>query len=180
MEKAEEALKTAAVTLEKYRKNKTLVPDADLKGKYKVPFEKLKQQLKDELEIYLKEYILSGLVVKKPADELVEKINQIIIQDCIGKRVGRAAFRDFDIHAVKQIAEECRKKVYEVWTEYFNQHVCLYVYGQCFNEENPDNPLIYNDLVDKFWNEDAGEWTYREKPPGAAILIFISEKERSG
>ena len=57
--------------------------------------------------------------------------------------------------------------------------MCLYTWGQCYAEESTATPLIYNDLVDKFWDEATGEWIDREKPPGAAILIFISEKEKT-
>lgn len=174
MKNADEALKTAELTLEKYKKNKTLVPEADLKGKYKIPFQKLKHQLADELSEYLKAYCLSGLLVKEPKDKLVEKINQSFIQNDIGKRVGCAAFKNFDIEEIKSVAEEWKNTVHGIWMEYFNEHICLYTYGQCYAEDNPSTPLIYNDLVDKFWDEDTGRWIDREKPPGDAILIFIS------
>lgn len=174
MKNAAEALKTAELTLKKYKKNKTLVPEADLRGKYKIPFQKLKHQLADELIEYLKAYCLSDLLIREPKDKLVERINQSFIQDNIGKRVGRAAFKDFDIEEVKRVAEEWKSTVYWIWTEYFNEHTCVYTYGQCYAEDDPGTPLIYNDLVDKFWDEDTKRWIVREKPPGDAILIFIS------
>ena len=41
----------------------------------------------------------------------------------------------------------------------------------------PQPPLIYNDIVDKFHDEAAGGWISKEKPPGAAILIFVRENK---
>ena len=61
MEKAAEALKKLTITLEKYRKNKTMVSPADLAGKYKAPFEKLKKQLNDEVAEYMILYSLTDL-----------------------------------------------------------------------------------------------------------------------
>lgn len=179
MENAEKALKTLEETLVKYKKNKTMVPEEDLKGKYKVPFEKLKCKLKNELEKFLKEYILSGLIVKSDTDKVINKIDEVITNECVGKRIRKAAFQHYDLEEVKQIAEECRKKVLVVWQQYFNEHVCLYIYGQCFHDTKPDNPLIYNDLVDKFYCEDTGSWIDREKPPGDAFLLYISGKEKT-
>lgn len=76
MGKADEALKKAALTLEKYRKNKTLVAPEDLKGKYKVPFQKLKHQLAEELGEYLRQYCLAGFIIQKETDPVVGKIQK--------------------------------------------------------------------------------------------------------
>lgn len=177
MGKAAQHLEKVEILLEKYKKNKELVPEKDLQGKYKVPFEKLKRQIADELESYLIEYCVAGLPIKNDDRELIEKINQIFVQECAGKRIGTAVFRDFDLETVKKIAKEIQEKIYRVWSYYFSRHTCLYITEPCLKVENPESPLIYNDLVDKFWNEDTKEWIDRDKPPGKAVLMFISEKE---
>ena len=111
--KAERILEKAAITLEKYRKNKTLVPPEELAGKYKKPFEKLKQQLKKELEEYLRLFILDGLRFRNDDEgkQLIDEINRAFKEGQIGKRMGRAAFREFDLEKIKQIAQEHRRKV---------------------------------------------------------------------
>lgn len=181
-EKAEKSLEKAAVTLEKYRKNKTLVPPEELAGRYKKPFEKLKQQLKEELEEYLRLFILDGLQFRDDDEgrQLVDEINRAFREGQIGKRVGRAAFREFDLEKIKRIAEEHRRKVGGIYKAYFDRHTCLYAAGPSWDPDNPQPPLIYNDIVDKFYDEAAGGWISKEKPPGAAILIFISEKKEGG
>ena len=180
--KAEKALEKAAATLEKYRKNKTLVPPEELAGKYKKPFEKLKQQLKEELEDYLRLFILDGLQIRNDDEgqRIIAEINQAFKEAQIGKRVGRAAFREFDLEKIKRIAEEHRQRVMGIYKAYFDRHTCLYAAGPSWDPDNPQPPLIYNDIVDKFYDEAAGGWISKEKPPGAAILIFISEKKEGG
>ncbi len=93
-EEAEKAFKKAAATLGKYRKNKTLVPPYDLAGKYKKSFGELKQQLKDDLEAYLKACILEGMEIhgQAEAQKAAEAINALHKAEGVGGRVGRIAF----------------------------------------------------------------------------------------
>lgn len=178
MQTAEEALKTLEVTLEKYRKNKTMVSPEDLKGKYKTSFQKLKEQLKSEAEDFIRAYCFHGMTVRKDdSDSFVAGCQEVWSKAGFPKESGRAIFKDFDLGKLKSIAEAYRDMVQKNYVEYFNRHICLYAYGQCFAEENPDNPLIYNDLVDKFWEEETGTWIDKEKPPGDAILIFVGGKK---
>lgn len=144
-------------------------------GKYKKAFEKLKQQLKEELEEYLRLFILDGLQIRDDSEgqQLIDEINRAFKEGQIGKRVGRAAFREFDLEKIKQIAQEHRRKVEGIYKAYFDRHTCLYAAGPSWDPDNPQPPLIYNDIVDKFWSEETGGWITREKPPGDAILIFI-------
>lgn len=178
-EKAVKALEKATVTLEKYRKNKTLVPPEELAGKYKKSFEKLKQQLKEELEEYLRLFVLDGLRVRNDDEgqQVIAEINQAFKEAQIGRQVGRAAFREFDLEKIKRIAEEHRRKVEGIYKAYFDRHTCLYAAGPSWDPDNPQPPLIYNDIVDKFYDEAAGGWISKEKPPGAAILIFVKENK---
>lgn len=174
MENIDEALKTLGLTLEKYRKNKTMVSPADLEGKYKVSFQKLKQQLKAELEAYLKAFCLEDIVIRADdGEEIIKAINKAFKDNEIGRRVGRAAFKNFDLIEVVEIAKEHKDRLWQIYAPYFHKHDCLYVARGCFQEDNPQTPLIYNDLVDKFYNEDKQEWIEMEKPPGDAILIFL-------
>ena len=148
-------------------------------GRYKKPFEKLKQQLKEELEEFLRLFILDGLQFRDDDEgrQLVDEINRAFREGQIGKRVGRAAFREFDLEKIKQIAQEHRQKVEGIYKAYFDRHTCLYAAGPSWDPDNPQPPLIYNDIVDKFYDEAAGGWISKEKPPGAAILIFVKENK---
>ena len=181
MEKSSDALQRLAGTLEKYKKNKTLVSPEDLKGKYKVPFEKLKAQLRDELTAYLIAYSLEGLVLVQDDQGRLEafaaSVNRIYSESGMAKRIGRAAFGEFDIEKVKALAEELRIRIYkEAWVPYFQRHTCLYTTEACLAEDNPQTPRIYNSLVDKFWDKENSGWIRDEAARKPAILMYISEK----
>lgn len=178
MEKSTELLKKIAVTLEKYKKNKTLVSPEDLAGKYKVPFEKLKSQLKKELSEYLKTYSLEQLELRdgEALKEFVASVERIFQTTNIGRQAGQAAFQEFDIEKVKQCAEALKLKIYnEAWIPYFQKFTCLYAIPECFVPENPQTPRIYNSLVDKFWDEDIKEWIIDKGAKVPAMLISFQE-----
>jgi len=172
MSKAALLLEKVTLSLEKYKKNKTLVSPEDLKGKYKVPFEKLVSQMKDELSDYLKEYSLEGLKLADDIETFAADVNRIYETSDYGRRVGKAIFKEFDLEQVKQIAEELRRRVYEeAWVPYFHRHTCLYATEACLAPDNPQTPRIYNSLVDKFWDEGGGGWISGKTEP--AVLIYI-------
>lgn len=178
MEKTTKTLEKIALLLEKYKKNKTLVSPEDLEGRYKVPFQKLKAELKEELEEYLKDYTLEQLELNTNFQEYLDKfaddVNQIFADAGIGKRIGRAVFKDFDLEQVRQLAEELRIKVYnEAWVPFFQKHICLYATKECLAEENPQKPRIYNSLVDKFWDEETREWIKDETAKKPTTMIYI-------
>ena len=165
MEKSAKILENTAIVLEKYKKNKTLVSPEDLVGKYKVPFQKLKAQLKEDLEAYLMAYSLENLILVQDEylEEFVAAVNRIFSDTGMGRRIGMAAFREFDLEKVKYLAEELRGRIYnEAWVPYFQKHICLYITEGCLAEDNPQSPRIYNSLVDMFWNEEKSEWIKEE------------------
>ena len=183
MEKSTELLKKAAATLEKYKKNKTLVSPEDLAGKYKVPFQKLKAQLKKELSEYLKTYSLEGLAIRDDNSvafkEFTAAVERIFSDRNIGRQVGKAVFKEFDIEKVKQCAEALKVRVHnEAWIPYFDKFCCLYVTEECLVPENPQTPQIYNSLVDKFWDEDIKEWIGDEVIKNPVFLIYFQEGQQ--
>ena len=68
------------------------MPPEELAGKYKKPFEKLKQQLKEELEEYLRLFILDGLRFRDDEEgkQLVDEINRAFKEG----QIGRASCRE--------------------------------------------------------------------------------------
>lgn len=162
MQNADEALKILGFTLEKYRLNKTKVPASELAGKYRVPFQKLQQKLRDDIEAYLKAYSLSGITIMNgDLEKITEEVNEGLRERKVGERAGRAAFKDFDLAEIQRIAEECRMIFQDVYARYLNRHTGLYLEAGCFDEEHPVIPRIYNEVVDKFWDDEAGKWIER-------------------
>lgn len=180
MQNADETLKTLASTLDKYRKNKTLVPPEDLEGKYKVPFQKLKTQLHNELVDFIVSYSLGGLAVYEDADfdVFVRAVNGLYDSGNYKQQFGQAAFRDFDIDAVKRLAEELRLRIYnEAWVPYFQAHICLFVTAECLYKDSVSVPRIYNNLVNRFFDPETGKWTEDGASEKPALLIFVGGKK---
>ena len=63
------------------------MPPEELAGKYKKPFEKLKQQLKEELEEYLRLFVLEDLKVIDDDEgrQIIAEINQAWQQAEVGR-----------------------------------------------------------------------------------------------
>ena len=184
MENKSETFAKFAATLEKYRKNKTMVPPDQLAGKYKAPFEKLKAQLKAELEAYLKEHSLEGLQVKADDKErfepFAEAVNQIFSDAGMTRQIGKAAYEEYDLDKVQELADQLKRRVYdEAWLPYFQSYTCLYATEACLNQGNPQSPRIYNSLVDKFWDDNADKWIEDKTAERPTVLIYFQKGEKT-
>lgn len=136
-----------------------------------------------ELEEYLKAYTLEGLVFIQDESGAFEEFAEAVSQEHknagVGKAVGRAAFRDFDLQQIQEIARQQRENILKLYKPYFDRYTCLYCIGECFNENNPQTPRIYNSLVDKFYDDTTGEWIKADRTENA-ILIYIKEDKNHG
>lgn len=179
----EQAEKLASL-LEKLRRNKEKVPLEVLKTKYKAAYEKLIAEIKTEAQAIIKPIVarppswLEGQLIKQEYNEEIAAIfNQLYQEGGYAKRIGQALYKRYSADEARQLAEEINQKYQEGLLKIFHQATCLYTTAENWDPENPVTPRIYNNLVDKFWNEEMGEWTTGEKPPGNALLLFITGKE---
>lgn len=117
MKNPDEALKQAEFTLEKYKKNKTLVSPEDLAGKYRVSFQNLKNELADDLKTFIRVYCFIGIRIKDKDDPVVQRIQKSFDDNQIGKRVSHAAFVNFDMEEVKRIVSEQYKENLRIYKE---------------------------------------------------------------
>lgn len=177
-----EAEKLAAL-LERLKANREKVPIALLKTKYKTAYEKLLAEIWEEAK---KELIPA--MVKQPvwmpekvrseyAEEIVAEFDRIYKEGGYAKKFGAALYKNYSISEARMLAGEINRKYREEMLNLFWRKTCLYTTAENWNPENPVSPSIYNDLVDKFWDEDTRGWIRKEKPPGMATLIFITGKE---
>lgn len=177
MTSKEEMRKTLENTLSKYKNNKEKVPAADLAGKYRQAFDKLKTQLKDATNDYLIQITVADFqILERDGDEVIKQFQRVIDDFEAGKKAGRAIFKNYSIQELERIGAELKAKLNEAWIPYFHKHTCLYITEPCFADP-PQTPAIYNDLVDKFFNLETNEWEQREKPEGQAVLMFIADKK---
>lgn len=182
MDKVDELLQKVETSLAKYRKNKTLVSPEDLAGKYKVPFEKLREQLRDELADYVRAYALKDLVLVRDEhfEAFSEAVSQIWKESNMGKQIGEAAFKDMSLEKIQDLAFVFRTSVMSLaYFPYFNKHTCLRATAECLTEEGNAVPKIYNTLMDEYWNEETGEWEKTEGDFEPALLIYIQEDQQN-
>lgn len=179
----EQAEKLAAL-LDKLRLNKEKVPLKILKTKYKAAYEKLTAEIKTEAQAVIKPIAarppswLKGQLIKQEYGEEISAIfNRIYQEGSYAKKIGQALYKRYSVDEARQLAEEINRKYQEELLKLFRRATCLYTTAENWDPENPLTPKIYNDLVDKFWDEEKGEWISEDKPPGAALLIFTTGKE---
>lgn len=180
-DKEVEQAEKLTVLLEKYRKNRENVPLEVLQTKYKDAYEKLKAEIKTEAQALTRPIAmkmpqwLEGQPIKQEyAEEMAGAFNQLYEAGGYAKKIGQALYKHYSITEALQIAGEVNGKYQEALLKIFHQKTCLYTTAENWDPENPVTPRIYNDLVDKFWDEEKGEWITAEKPPGNALLLFIT------
>lgn len=180
MEQAEKI----TVLLEKYRKNRENVPLEVLQTKYKDAYEKLRAEIKAEALAIIKpiaaslpEWLESQKVNQEYIEEIAATFNQIYADGGYAKKIGQALYKQYSIEEARQLAREINQQYKEALLRLFHSKTCLYTTAENWDPENPLTPRIYNALVDKFWNEEKGEWISENKPKGTALLLFITGKE---
>lgn len=102
---------TLTATIKKYRMNKENISPEELKTKYATAFQKLKDRLKKEAEDYMLMATLKGLYARSDVTDMtIDALIEDMKEQKIGKRVGCAVFKHYDIEEVKEICEEQRKR----------------------------------------------------------------------
>ena len=177
MEAGQNLRETLENTLAKYKINREKVPLAELEGRYKKSYDKLKEELKQLTNDYLLEISVKGFKIGDDADELIEQMQKRIHDSEIGKRAGTAIFKNYSLSELEAIGAEVKQMLTELYNPYFDRHCCLYIRPENLDPENPKTPWVYNDLIDKFWSFDRECWETRPKPEGGAALMFIRPKE---
>lgn len=176
--KPDEALKNLCATLGKYRRNVAQVPMDELEGKYKVPFDKLKVQLRHDLRTYIFAKATDGIRVHtaEECEELTGKI-KLMYESGIRLRSEKIAFDiNHELSDIDIIACELREGVLSLYQIYLDKHTCLCVEAACFDPVNPQTPKIYNDVLNKFWSDELNDW--REPTQGETdntVLIYIQK-----
>lgn len=177
METEHELRKTLENTLSKYRTNKEKVSPEDLARRYKIAFDKLKEQLRGLTKDYLLQITIADFkILERDGDEVIKEFQRCIDEYDAGKKAGRAIFKNYSIQELEQVGAELKERLNQIWVAYFHKHTCLYITEPCL-QDPPETPAIYNDLIDQFYDLEAERWETREKPKGEAILMFISDRK---
>lgn len=175
--------------LEKLKRNKEKIPLETLKTRYKAAYEKLAADIKTEAEaVFLPaamtfpDWIDKSRINEKYVRQIAEAFNRAYADGGYARRIGQALYKRYSTRELLQLAAEFNKTFQAAVIDIFHRATCLYTTAENWDPENPVIPKIYNDLVDKFYDEEVGVW--RDPEPGEreeALLIFIKgNKEKGG
>ena len=167
--------------LERLRKNRENVPLDVLKTKYGAPYRKLLSEIGTEAAVSIRntaavlpEWLRGQRVSPEHIQEIADVFDQIYREGDYAKKIGCALYRHYSADEVQRLCVEINRKYRSELTKYFHSKTCLYTTAESWSLERPAIPRIYNELVDKFWDEGQGQWITGGHPPGQAVLVFIS------
>lgn len=174
--------------IDKLRRNKEKIPLKVLKTRYGAAYGKLVEDIKASAKAYLlptaaalSPWLAGKRVKAEYADRIVEAFNGLYASGDYAHRIGQALFKRYSIVEARQLAEELNRSFQAAIEGIFEQATCLYTTAENWNPENPVIPRIYNDLVDKFYDDATKQWT--DPQPGEkenALLIFIKGNKDKG
>lgn len=178
MEKIAEALSALSLTLAKYDKNKTLVPKSELEGKYKKAYEKLKNQLEDDIRRYMTAVVFDGIkLATSDYGMFINKFNSLYEQKGYSRRIGTAAFKDLNLQAIQNIVSELRSDVCGLFNQYMDKHICLCITDANMAPESTEKPIIFNDITNAYWNYDKKEWCGFAGTLQNGVLVYLDERK---
>lgn len=171
MDEKDETLKTLEATLETYRRNVKMVPRAELEGKYRNAFSKLKDRLASDVKNFMGACLPDGLVVKNAdLQTVLGEYDKMYARMRMKERIGRATFVNSDIEEIKSIACELSEALQRLYNEYAQKYLCLYAPAPCFRAAEPQRPALYNPLNNKILNGASWE---TPKPEAAVIIELV-------
>lgn len=140
--------------VDRLRMNDEKVPKELLRTKYQKPYRELKEKIKAAADHLLTEKLNAGIVIKndEAGIRLMESIQTFIKEKQeagYSKELGRALTKEYSVEKFLQMAESLRAQIWKMWIPYWQEHCCLYVLLENWEEPYPP-PKVYNDLTDEF------------------------------
>lgn len=103
--------KDLALLIRKYKNNKQKVSPEDLKGRYKVAFDKLKTEIHDLAGEYLWELVFGDMEDTMVEAELYKLIEDYVEKSNINYYAGVSAFSKYDVDAIETLGLRFKKDV---------------------------------------------------------------------
>ena len=158
-----------ASMVRKYKANKERVPPEELRTKYRVAFEKLAQDIRNEAERLLKIYtldFLEGITINSAhEDELVDEFNKAFSSGHYSGTINKTLLDRFDVKEFEDHAKEIRHDYIRIFQDLFQKYICV--------RATETDARIYNDLTREFYNPNTKTW-YRDQKeleqPGVRIF----------
>lgn len=147
------------------RKNRENVPLELLKTKYKKPYAKLKEEIRAQFEIYMKELSLLGILKIGPdmtpeeQKEMEAGIQKIIDEETAAghlRECTKAVFYEFNLRKAENLAcgYYTDRVKYEIYAPYWLEHI----------HQEPDGKVTSDLLPGMTWHPEAGVWVSFSEP----------------
>lgn len=147
------------------RKNRENVPLELLKTKYKKPYAKLKEEIRAQFEIYMKELSLLGILKIGPdmtpeeQKEMEAGIQKIIDEETAAghlRECTKAVFYEFNLRKAENLAcgYYADRVKYEIYAPYWLEHI----------HQEPDGKVTSDLLPGMTWHPEAGVWVSFSEP----------------
>ena len=120
----EELIKEIKSKINIYKKNRENIPLEVLKTKYAKAYNKLREEIKNGVEIIVSSYAHEGIRVhEKDIKTFMPKVDAALEADGLSKRISRLVFRDYNLDAAIEEAKKYRQTVAEeLYQEYLREN----------------------------------------------------------
>lgn len=102
--------------LEKLKKNEANVSRADLEGRYRKSYQKLKGDIKAEAEKILEDWLIDGLLISddESGRATLSRIQGFLAEEDAGRELGRILFSECSIEKFMGAVSELRREVHKL------------------------------------------------------------------
>lgn len=99
--------------LERLKKNEANVSRADLEGRYRKSYQKLKGDIKAEAEKILEDWLIDGLLISddEAGRAALSRIQGFLAEEDAGRELGRILFSEYSVDKFYQAVSELRREV---------------------------------------------------------------------
>lgn len=153
--------------------NREKVPLETLKSVYRIPYEELKAQIKEQVQTFVLHIACHHLLInpKYPLDEQTAVVQSVVDQSCIPKEISHSLSKDYDVQKIYQLALRLRQEIENALWPYIDQETCLVT-----DLENPDQtPVIYNALMKQIYQD--GHWLSVTLDLQGKLLIYPKQNQ---
>lgn len=155
-----------AALLGKLQRNRENVPLEVLKTRYKKDFDKLQAEIKEELlevvkktAVHLPDWLRYYKINPEYREDLAKIYDTVYESGGYARKLGIAAFAHFSLPEIEALAKEINEKYRAELLRFFHSKTGLLATRESFIPDDPQIPWIYNELVDKFWDDKIERWT---------------------
>ena len=153
--------------------NRERMPLETLKSVYRVPYEELKAQIRENVQEFVLLVACHHLLINPDysAEEQTAVVQTVIEHSRIPKEISKSMTRDYDVAKIHQMAMKLREEIEAALWPYINRETCLVA----DLEELEKTPVIYNTLTRQIYQD--GVWIDQPLDLWGKLLIYSKQED---